>query len=448
MSQLSPDIIDELLDLVEQRQDALIQNILPSLHPADMADVMKPLDAEARRYLFDLLGDAVRSEVLVELDPVIREELVQAMAPPEIGLLVGNLDSDDAADLVGELEDDVQEAVLAHLDHEDAADIRNLLTYEEDSAGGIMAAEYIELPPSTTVEATIVEIRRVADEMPTLHFVYVVDEEGNLLGRVSLRSLLLASPTAHLLELRKEPKLRVHPDMDQEDVARAFRQYDVVEAPVVSGDGAMLGVITVDDVVDVIEEEATEDLARIAGTEGRTSVSVLHASGRRLPWLLVGLVGGLLAALALSRYELSLKEIVSLAFFIPVINAMGGNVAMQSSSIAVRGLAVGPGIYHALGRQMLKEFLVSVLNGLVCGVLLAVVVGIWLQSPWLALLIGIALFTVILIATTVGALVPVLLDRMKIDPALAAGPFVTTANDVLGILIYLSLADVLLPHLR
>jgi len=447
MAHLSPEVIDEILDLIRQRQDALIANLLPSLHPADVADLMEAIDDEDRTYLFSLLGRDVRSVVLVELDPVLREDLVDEMEPREIGRLVEHLDSDDAADLVGELEEGVQEKVLAQLDTEDAEDIRTLLTYEEDTAGGLMAAEFIELPPDTTVEATIAEIRRVADEMPALHYVYVVDEQG-LEGRVSLRSLLLASPTARLAELRKEPKLRVHPEMDQEEVAHAFRQYDVVEAPVVDADGAMLGVITVDDVVDVIDEEVQEDLARIAGTEEGTTTSVLHASGRRLPWLLVGLLGGLLAAIALSRYELSLREVVSLAFFVPVINAMGGNVAMQSSSIAVRGLAVGPGAYHAIGRQVLKEFLVSVLNGLVCGLLLAAVVAVWLKGPWLALLIGIALFTVILIATTVGALVPVLLDRLKIDPALAAGPFVTTANDVLGILIYLSLANLLIPHLR
>lgn len=447
MANLSPEVIDEIQGLIRQRQDAAVKNLLPSLHPADLADLMSALDDEEQDYLFDLLPRERRSAVLVELDPLLREGLVEEMEPREIGRLVQHLDSDDAADLVGELEEGVQEKVLAHLDTEDADDIRTLLTYEEDTAGGLMAAEFIELPPATTVEATIAEIRRVADEMPALHYVYVVDESG-LAGRVSLRSLLLASPAARLGDLRKEPKLRIHPEMDQEEVAHAFRQYDVVEAPVVDDVGSMLGVITVDDVVDVIEEEVQEDLARIAGTEEGTTNSVLHASGRRLPWLLVGLLGGLLAAIALSRYELSLKEIVSLAFFIPVINAMGGNVAMQSSSIAVRGLAVGPGAYHALGRQMLKEFLVSILNGLVCGLLLAAVVGIWLQGPWLALLVGIALFTVILIATTVGALVPVLLDRMKIDPALAAGPFVTTANDVLGILIYLSLASVLLPHLR
>jgi magnesium transporter len=449
MSALSDDVIAEVRELVASRDDALVRNLLPDLHISDVAGLLDSLDAEARAYLFDLLDDEARSSVLLELDERHRGQLVDEMAPREISEIVGRLESDDAADLVGELEDPVRDEVLRRLDRDDAQELRSLLAYPDDSADGIMASEFMLLPPGGTVEQAIHEMRARAGELGDIYNVFVAPEGGPLAGSVALRDLLIARRGARLEDVMT-PTPTVPPEMDQEDVARLFRNYDVIEMPVVGSDGRMLGVITIDDVVDVMEEEAAQDMARFAGTVDESAAvdSVLHATSRRLPWLVVGLAGGLLAALVLSRYELSLKEVVSLAFFVPVINGMGGNVAMQSSAIAVRSLALGSGAYRALGRRVLKEFLVSVVNGLVCGVVLAVVVGFWLKMAWLALLIGASLFSVILIATTVGAFVPVTLDRMKIDPALAAGPFVTTANDVLGVIVYLSLAKLIIPHVR
>ncbi len=446
MAELSPDALEDVLGLVEQRASAWLRNLFPNMHSADIADVLDLLDADDRAFVFELLGNEQRSDVLLEVHERHRDELVEEMEPGEISELVEHLDSDDAADLVGTLDEPVQEQVLGRLDAEDAAELRLLLEYPEDTAGGIMASEYLELSPRATVEDAIDEIRASADDIPDPHVVYVSEPDGPLTGLVTLRQLLVSAAGTPLSTIATDPVLVVQPDLDQEEVARRFRQYDVLEAPVVDASGRMLGVITVDDVVDVLEEEAEEDIGRFAGTGDEDPAdTVLHATGRRLPWLLVGLAGGLLAARVLSRFELSLTQIVSLAFFVPVINAMGGNVAMQSASIAVRGLATGPGAYRALGRRVWKEFLVSVLNGLVCGTLIAVVVGLWLHGFWLAFLVGVALFSVILLSTTVGSLVPVLLDRMNVDPALAAGPFVTTANDVLGILVYLSLAELILP---
>lgn len=449
-SGLSPEVIEEILDLVSRRQDAMVRNLLPNLHPAEIADLLDALDSESRTFVFDCLPATVRSDVLVELDERHRGELVEAMAPSELSEIVQELDSDDAADFVGELDEDVQEAVLDRLDAEDAAEIRLLLAYEDDTAGGIMATEFVSAGPDDTVDDAIERIREAAPDMAHIHHVYVKESDGSLMGVVSLRDLLLSRKGAPLRNVVAEVPLSVPPELDQEEVARLVRQYDVIEVPVVDTAGRMIGRITVDDIVDVIEEEAERDLARITGTGDESAVtdSVLHATGRRLPWLLVGLVGGLLAAIVLSRFELSLKALVSLAFFVPVINAMGGNVAIQSASIAVRGLAVGPGAYRAIGRRVAKEFFVSVLNGAVCGVVLGGVVYLWLDSSGLALLVCLSLFAVILIATTVGATIPILLDRLRIDPALAAGPFVTTANDVLGIVIYLTLASWVLPHVN
>ncbi len=452
MADLSPDVIEELLELVERRHDALIRNILPDLHPSEIARMLDALDADARAYLFGLLKPEVASEVLLELDELHREKLLDEMAPKEITRIVKHLDSDDAADLVGELEEPVKTEVLGRLDREEADTLRTLLAYDEDSAGGIMASEFVGISPAAGVDDAIQMIRENAEKMEDIYTIYAVDDEGKLRGVVSLRALLLARRGARLESIMEEPELTVPPEMDQEDVALRVRQYDLVEVPVVDGEGRMLGVITVDDVVDVLEEEADEDLARMTGTGDESVVtdSVLHASRHRLPWLLVGLGGGILAAYFLSRFELSLdlREFISLAFFVPVIMAMGGNVAIQSSSIAVRSLALGESAYRVMGRRILKEFLVSLLNGLVCGGVLAIVAGFWLNARWLALLIGVALFAVILISTTVGAFVPVILHRMRIDPALATGPFVTTSNDVLGIVVYLSLARWLLPIVR
>jgi len=411
--------------------------------------MMDALDGESRAYLYELLDETVRSEVIVELDERHRGKLVEEMAPGEIRELVERLESDDAADLVGELDAPIRDEVLRDMDRSDAEELRTLLAYPEDTAGGIMAAEFLTLPPESSVEHAIDTMRKNAGELENIYNVFVAPDGGALEGRVVLRDLLIAPRGTPLTDLMK-PANTLQPEMDQEEVACLFRNYDEIEMPVVNVAGRMLGVITIDDVVDVIEAEAEEDIARLSGTVDESAVtdSVLHATGRRLPWLVVGLVGGLLAAVVLSRYELSLREVVSLAFFVPVVNAMGGNVAIQSSAIAVRSLALGSGANRALGRRLFKEFLVSVLNGLVCGLILAVVVAFWLNTPWLAILVGVTLFAVILIATTVGAVVPVLLDRFKIDPALAAGPFVTTANDVLGVLVYLSLANAIIPHVR
>lgn len=449
MTVLSDDVIAELRELVAGRDDALVRNLLPNLHVSDIARLLDSLDADARAYLFGLLDAESRSAVLLDLDERHRGQLVDEMASPEIRAIVERLDSDDAADLMGELEDPVRDEVLRSLDREDARELRVLLAFPEDTAGGIMASEFLLLDPGATVEQAISEMRAHAGELGDVYSVFVAPFGGPLAGSVALRDLLIAGRGARLGDVMT-PTPTVPPEMDQEEVARRFRAYDVIEMPVVGPDGRMLGIITVDDVVDVMEEEAAEDIARLAGTIDESAVadSVRHATTRRLPWLIVGLGGGLLAALALSRYELSLREVVSLAFFVPVINAMGGNVAMQSSSIAVRSLALGSGAYRALGRHVLKEFRVSLVNGLVCGMLLALVVGLWLETAWLAALIGTSLFSVILISTTVGAFVPVVLDRMKVDPALAAGPFVTTANDVLGVIVYLSLAKLIIPHVR
>jgi magnesium transporter len=445
MADLSQDIVQEIGVLVESRADALIQNLLPDLHPADLADLFDYLGSEDRAYVFGLLSSEQRSAVLLELDERRREELVDEMAPREITQLVEHLDSDDAADLVGELEEPVRTEVLSQLEKSDADELRTLLAYPDDSAGGIMAGEFLSLPPTTRVVEAVDAIRAAAEDIDP-YFVYVADEGSRLRGTVPLRALLLSKAGTTLEEILTPAELVIPPEMDQEEVARLFKRYDAVEAPVVDALGRMLGVITVDDVVDVIEEEAEEDIARLAGTgdESASMDSVLYATRRRLPWLLVGLLGGLLSALVLSRFEVSLRTLVSLAFFVPVITATGGNVAIQSSSITIRGLALGPTAYRAMGRRLFREFLVSLLNGLACGIILGGIVAAWLHEPMFAVLIAGSLFSVVLLATMLGSLVPILLNRVGIDPALAAGPFLTASNDIVGILVYLSLARLLL----
>jgi len=447
MADLSEDIVEEIEALLESRADALVQNLLPDLHPADLADLFDTLGSDNRTYLFGLLTPEQRSEVLLELDARHRGELVEDLAPREISQLVEHLDSDDAADLVGELEEPVRAAVLSQLEKSDADELRTLLAYPDDSAGGIMAQEFLSLDPATTVAQAVDAIRAAAEDIDP-HAVYVAAENRAFLGTVPLRSLLLSKAGTRLQEILTPAELVVPPEMDQEEVARLFKRYDALEVPVVDASGQMLGVITVDDVVDVIEEEAEEDMARLAGTgdEGPAMDSVLYATRRRLPWLLVGLAGGLLSALVLSRFEISLEALVSLAFFVPVITATGGNVAIQSSSITIRGLALGPTAYHAMGRRLFKEFVVSLLNGLACGAILGGVVAFWLRDPRFAVLIAGSIFSVIILATMLGSLVPIALNRVGIDPALAAGPFLTASNDIVGIIVYLSLAGLLLAR--
>ncbi|OQX95224.1 magnesium transporter [candidate division KSB1 bacterium 4572_119] len=444
------EIVENLKYLIDANRKVIIRNIIIDLHPADLAEILHYLNEENSNYIFSLLNAEVASDVIAEMDDISRDKILDDLDEQRISEIVDEMDSDDATDLVSDLPDDMVQKVLDSIDKEDSEEVIELLTHDEDTAGGIMAKEYVAVNKNLTVQQVIDEIRTKSEEVDDLYYIWVVDNEDKLVGIVSLKVLILASPKVKISEIMDPEIVSVKTDMDQEEVANIAKKYDLVSIPVTDDHGKLVGRITFDDVADVMEEEASEDMQRMAGItdeEEFRETSILRISQVRLPWLLVGFVGQLGSAFILSRFEASLSQIIAAAFFIPIIMAMGGNAGIQSSTIMVRGMATGEIDLFEIRKRLFREIAVSLLNGLICGFLLYLVVSVFLKQASFGLLLGVVLFFIIIMASFMGALIPVILKKINIDPAIATGPFITTSNDVIGLLIYLGLITEFLPHL-
>jgi magnesium transporter len=440
------DIVDDIEYLASEKDDGMILNILIGNHPADIAEIVSNLSEENRKYVFGLLDIDTASEVLMQMDEITREALVAQLHPERLSELVDEMPSDDATDFVAELPDEVAEKVLESIDRADSEQVKELLRHEEDTAGGIMALEFVAVSEDETVDEAISEIRAKAEETDAVYNVYVVDKDGVLVGVLPLNTLILAKPGELVKRIMDTKVVSVPTDMDQEQVANLFRRYDLVSVPVVDHAGKLIGRITIDDIVDVMQEEASEDIQKMAGLteeEAIRETSAMRISMLRLPWLLVAFVGEMLSALVLSKFEASLKEVFIAAFFIPLMMAMGGNSGIQASTIVVRGLALGQLNPADTLQRLFKEMRVSFINGAVCGILLWAVVS-FLGEPRFGMLLGVVMLIVILNASLVGASIPLVLSRFGVDPAIATGPFITTFNDVIGLFIYLGLVTVVL----
>ncbi len=430
--------------LVEEGGVDELQAVLGRLHPSDIAALFPRLGRLEQNFIWDLLTDEVSSEVLVELEEPAQEELLDQLSEGEIGRLVDELESDDAADVIGTLDDDKAQKVLETLDDESRRDMHRLLDYDEETAGGIMALEVAAVKETDNVRQAVNELRDLVENegVEDIYNVYIISEDGILRGVLNLRQFILAPPDTPVSELMEGDIVSVPTSMDQEEVAVIVRKYDLVSLPVVDDYNRLVGRITIDDIVDVLAEEAEEDISIIAGTrdEEPGERSTFKVFRERFPWLLTGLAGGLVAATIMNYFEATLVQIIALAFFVPVIMAMGGSTAIQSSSIVVRGLATGEIEIRDLIPRIYREIRVALLNGAVLGIILALIVSFWLSEVQLGFLIGIILLLNICIASLLGASVPIIMKKMGIDPALAMGPFVTTMNDIIGLLLYLGLA--------
>lgn len=435
--------VADISTLIRTAQPAMVLNIVADMYPADLAVLLRHLPADEAQHLFDLLPTEFASNVLPELETNLRTQLLENVEHHRVAMLLDELDTDDAVDVLNELPDEVTVKLLPAL--EDAGDLRDLLAYPEDSAGGIMGTELVAVPADWTIGDATEEVRRHAELVEQIYSVFVVDEYNVLIGTVSLKSLLL-TPAGDRVETVMERDVHsVTPDVDQEEVARIMERYDLVSLPVVTAHGVLIGRITIDDVVDVIREEAEEDIQLMHGVSAgeEPSDSVLRISRGRLPWLLLGLFGAGMSGLVIGTFEEGLEQAVVLAMFIPIVTAMGGNAAVQSAAIAVQGLSSGDFWLGDAFKRLAKEASVAILNGLILGSLLGVIVYIFGigDLPRLALTVSLTMFTVIMLATTNGALVPFLLKRMGIDPASAMGPFVTTLNDIIGLTVYFLIAS-------
>jgi magnesium transporter len=438
------EILDNLRYLIEAKQTNFALSLIADLHPSDIAEIISRMDEEERPVIFSLLPPEQASEVLVELGDNAMEDVLEEMDSKKIAEMVNEMDSDDAADIISELAPEQAAEVLEHVEDESSEEIQELLTYREDTAGGIMAKEFVSVPAGTTVQMTIEEIRRKHDEIENIYYCFVTDAFGTLLGSVSLRSLILASPDTPVEKIMDRDLIKIDVNLDQEEVARIFKKYDLVVAPVVNIRNKLLGRITIDDIVDVIHEELEEDLARMAGTgeEEILEDSVFQVTKARLPWLILSFVGELISAFILSSFSATMERIIISAFFIPIVMAMGGSTGQQTSIIVVRGIATGEIAFRDTGRRVLRELRVALLNGLALGVLIFGLISLWQKDYVFAITLAVTLQVILINASIVGAVVPLVFKKIKVDPALATGPFINTFNDVVGLFIYFSLLTI------
>jgi magnesium transporter len=444
--EMTGEVLENLSALVESGQRGMVMNVVADLYPADLALLLEHLSADEAGILFHWLPTERAGEVLPELDDDFRAALLEEVHSERITEIIDELDTDDAADVLADLPHDVVREVLPAL--EDKVELEELLSYDEESAGGIMGTEFVAVPGDWTVSDATEEVRRKADDVEPIYAVFVLDSERRLIGGVSLKRLLLSRAGSRMDTVMDTDDICVVAGVDQEEVARVMERYDMVSLPVVDNQRRPIGRITIDDVVDVLRDEAEEDIQRMSGVAGgeEPTDSILRITRGRLPWLMAGLCGAGLSSFVIAGFEHSLEQAVVLAFFIPIVMATAGNAGIQSSAIAVQGIAAGDVWSGDLLKRLAKEMGVAVINALALAAVLAVGVLFLVDADrprMLALTASLALVLVIILATTIGAAVPLVLNRLGIDPALATGPFITTTNDILGILVFFILASLI-----
>ncbi len=438
--ELTKEFLEEIREAIALSNTAYIDQRVILLHAADIAEIIDELDLDEAKFIYSHLDEEQQADVLLELEEDVRERFVESLSAKEIANQLYNLDSDDAADILGELSLDRQLEIIGEMDEEDAASIVDLLNYDEDSAGGLMQKEYIKAKEEWPVNRCVIELRRQAEEVEKVYTIYVVDKSEHLVGVLSLKSLLFSSPKTLIKDLYQEENIiSVPTSMPSEEVARIMDKYDLVSIPVVDLQKKLVGRITIDDIVDVIREEAEKDFQMASGISENVEAgaSIWRLSRARLPWLFIGMFGGILGAQVIGNFELEIGQIPALAFFIPLVAAMGGNVGVQSSAVVVQSLANGTNQFSSILARVKKEALLGLLNAFICSVVIFLITWL-LETPLLGLTVSLALFTVIIIAAILGTLIPLVLDKYGVDPAVATGPFITTMNDVVGLFIYFS----------
>lgn len=420
-----------------------VPKFFEELHPADIAEIINRSPTSAHNKLFELIEDEIKPDVLAELDDQAEADILEELTDEEISDIVEEMAPDDAADVLGELEDEQREEILELMEDEESEEVRELLQYDEDTAGGIMTTDFVSVRATMTAAEAIEHIGAQELDEP-VYYAYVVDSEGRLTGWIQLWELLKKTQQSlSLHELAEKETISVHTDTDQEEAARIASKYDLSALPVLDWQNKLVGRITMDDIMDVIEEEASEDIFKLAGSDDSEleSNSPIDAVKARLPWLMITLFAGFVSSIILKRFID--HHIVALSFFVPIIMAMCGNAGIQSSTLIIRGLAVGSFSEKELFKLLWKEFHTGSLMGVACGL----IIGVWahfmvgtdnagIPPIFLAFTVGVSLFTAMMFAAVFGAFAPMLLSRFKADPAVASGPFVTASNDILALLIY------------
>jgi magnesium transporter len=444
--EITNEFLENLVGFIDKNNDSKIKNLFEDIHFADIAEVLDEVSFDEAIYIIKLLDSEKTSEILTELDEDTREKILENFSAKEIANEVEEMDSDDAADIIGELSEARQKRVINELeDTELAEDIKELLSYGDDTAGSLMAKELVKVYETWTVAGCMRRIRGQAQEVTRVHSIYVVDKEDKLVGRLSLKDLIVAKSDQKIADISKAKVDAVNVNEDDETVARIMVKYDLEAIPVVDDNNVLLGRITIDDIVDLLKEEADKDYQMAAGLtqDVDSDDSIFELTKARLPWLFLGLIGGVGAFIIMEGFQDVFSKYASLFFFTPLIAAMAGNVGVQSSAIIVQGLA-NDDVKGSINSRLLKEMLLAALNGVILALFLFLFVWVYEGKTDLALAISVSLVVVIVIAGLIGTFVPLFLNKRGVDPAIATGPFITTSNDIFGILIYFMIAKMIL----
>ena len=445
--EITRDFVDQIEEAIEQKNTEFIVSSLEDLYPADITTVLYELNTEESKYVLDLLDPEIGAEILSSLDADIRTDFLKSFTSEEVAQYVNLMESDDAVDMLNEQKVQSREEIISLLDNQEkAADIIDLLHYEEDTAGGLMAKEFIKVNVNWQVRQCIEEIRRQAENVEKVYAIYVVDDKDKLIGRIGMKELILSNDNTPLLELFDEDIICIETYKTDAEVVDVMQKYDLEAIPVVNSQGKLMGRITIDDVVDVIQEQAETNIQLMSGiTEDvEEDDSVYRLSRARLPWLIIAMIGGLIGARFINLYENEISIIPALAMFTPLITATGGNVGIQSSSLIIQTLANKTIIFDNLTQRLLKVVLVALLNAVVISTLVMGFNLLFDEDYKLAIVVSIALFSVVMLSSLMGTITPMILNRFGINPAVAAGPFITTANDLLGLAVYFLVANMLL----
>jgi magnesium transporter len=444
---ISKELIMQIENLIQQNNIVELETILHEIHFADIAEIMNDLDTSEAIYIFNLLDSEITAEILLELDEEVRETILSTLSAKEIAEELDELDTDDAADIIAELPQSKKAQVISELeDVEHAKDIVDLLRYDENTAGGIMAKELVRVNENWNVLTCVKEMRHQAENVTRVHSIYVVDDEDRLKGRLSLKDLLTTSTKTQISDIYIKKVDYVRVETKDVEVARIMQKYDLEAIPVVDELGRLVGRVTIDDIIDIIKEEADKDYQLAAGISQDVEAddSILELTKARLPWLVLALFGGFISVKVLGIFEPMMESHRMLLFFTPLIAAMAGNVGVQSSAIVVQGLA-NNSITGSLWNRLLKELSLSLLNGSILAGILILGSHFLLGYEFIiGITVSIALLSVIVIASLIGTFIPIVLDKYGVDPALATGPFITTSNDIIGIIIYFTIAKLVL----
>ncbi|MCR6097879.1 magnesium transporter [Salipaludibacillus agaradhaerens] len=419
------------------------------LHPQDQLEIYLETSHSQRQKMYEYLSPEEFAEIFEELQIEDQKKYLLELNETYAQDMISHMSADNVADFLGEIHETKASAIIEGLEEKDAQDIKELLAYEEETAGAIMTKEFISLRASSTIKEVIEVLRQEGPDAETIYYLYVINEKFELVGVVSLRDLITSEPDSLVETVMSSRVVSVPTSEDQENVATLFKKYDFLAVPVTTETNKLVGIITVDDILDVMEEEATEDIGEFAASRGATdlTLSAFSAAKKRAPWIILLMFFGMITAGVIGQFEETLESVVLLAGFIPLIMDSAGNTGTQSLAVAVRSLALGQLEKKSLSKMVMREFGTGLMLGLMCAVTLMIIIPFLHGSVWLAFIVGVSIFLSLSIATVIGTIVPLAINKMKLDPAIASGPFITTVNDIIGLLIYFSIATSLIAYL-